>query len=149
MKRNADDFRKKNMKAPNKNPIVGQTSEESIQLDSDTDTENYLINKKRGTMLIPNINEIKGDEEIMDRKEFEDLIDKAFIAEEKKKTFFAGTTCCLFFLVSSFLWVILFSNLTQRNTRVSNIVMDLPNAEELHQQYTRLYKLFDKNRNLL
>ena len=48
---------------------------------------------------------------------------------------FTASYCCLFFLISSFIWIFLCKDLSDRNTLVSDIVYDHPTLDNIHDNY--------------
>lgn len=64
-----------------------------------------------------------------------------YLKNKDKNTDIAFTTgsCCLFFILSSFLWIFLCKDLSDRNTLVTDIVYDHPTLGDIHDKYRDLY----------
>lgn len=85
----------------------------------------------------------------MEEEDFIKIRDQALQIQEKKQTLLAGGVCCFFLFLTSLIWLILFSDLSNRNENVMQIVMALPTVEVLHQKYSDLFMKFDQNKMLL
>ena len=65
--------------------------------------------------------------------------------KELKRLFFTSFSCCFIFFLSSFLWIVLFNDLSNQNMEVSNLIMSTPTLEEYHDVYTDFYAKFNEN----